>query len=98
MNHSNKAWTIVCYDIRNARRLRKVAKHMEGYGERLQFSIFRCHLSPADTQRLRHELAVLMKAEDSVVFFPLCATCSTKVHFLGQSQDWTSRDEKVQIY
>ena len=93
-----KAWTIVCYDIRNAKRLRKIAKHMEGYGARLQFSIFRCHLSAADTQRLRHELAMLMEAEDSVTFVPLCVCCSGKVHFLGQTQDWDSRDEKIQIY
>lgn len=94
----DKTWTIVCYDIRDAKRLRRIAKHMEGYGERLQFSIFRCHLSGVDTQRLRHEMAELMDGEDSVAFLPLCACCSGKVHFLGATQDWDTRDEKVQIY
>lgn len=94
----DKTWTIVCYDIRNDKRLRKIAKLMEGYGSRLQFSIFRCHLSATNTQRLRHELATLMEAEDSVAFIPVCATCFTKIHFLGQTQDWESHDEKLRIY
>ena len=43
---------LVCYDIRNAKRLRRVFKLMKGYGEHWQYSIFFCVLKPID--RVRH--------------------------------------------
>jgi CRISPR-associated endonuclease Cas2 len=33
-------WWLVCYDVRDPERLRRAAKHMEGYGERMQYSVF----------------------------------------------------------
>ena len=41
-------WWLVCYDVRDPKRLRKAAKHMEGYGERMQYSVFRCWLNPRE--------------------------------------------------
>jgi CRISPR-associated protein Cas2 len=36
---------VVCYDISNGRRLRRVYKLMRGFGEHIQLSVFRCELS-----------------------------------------------------
>jgi CRISPR-associated protein Cas2 len=36
---------LVAYDIREDRRLRNVACCIEGYGERIQYSVFVCDLS-----------------------------------------------------
>lgn len=73
---SDSKWYLVCYDIRNARRLRKVAQHVEGYGTRLQYSIFRCHLSSSQMQKLRWELTErFVTKEDDVLFIPLCDRC-----------------------
>jgi CRISPR-associated protein Cas2 len=33
-------WYLVCYDIRCPKRWRKAYKLIEGYGDRLQYSIF----------------------------------------------------------
>ena len=52
--------------------LRKAAKHLEGYGTRVQYSIFRCWLSHQQMQRLRWELTNMLKPEDDVLFIPLC--------------------------
>jgi CRISPR-associated protein Cas2 len=47
---------IVCYDIRDPKRWRRVFKVMNGYGEWLQLSVFQCRLS-----RKRHaELVALL--------------------------------------
>src|SRR5437868_2121575 len=46
-------WWLVSYDVRDPKRLRKAAKHMEGYGERIQYSVFRCWLNPRGMERLR---------------------------------------------
>ncbi len=68
-------WYLVCYDVRNPRRLRKAAKHLEGYGERMQYSVFRCWLGRAQLERLRWELTQLLASEDDVLFIPLCSRC-----------------------
>lgn len=69
-------WYLVCYDVRNEKRLRKVAKHLEGYGTRLQYSVFRCWLSFAQMQRLRWELTQkYVTPDDDVMFIPLCTRC-----------------------
>lgn len=69
-------WYLVCYDVRDEKRLRKVAKHLEGYGTRLQYSIFRCWLSFTQMQRLRWELTQqYVTPDDDVMFIPLCARC-----------------------
>jgi CRISPR associated protein Cas2 len=49
----SKNWYLVCYDIRCPKRWRKAYKLLEGYGERIQFSIFRCWLSQRDREKLR---------------------------------------------
>jgi CRISPR-associated protein Cas2 len=42
---------IVAYDICDPKRLRRVFRTVKGYGEHLQYSVFRCDLTP--TQRLQ---------------------------------------------
>jgi CRISPR-associated protein Cas2 len=68
-------WWLVCYDVRDPERLRKAAKHLEGYGERMQYSVFRCWLTRREMERLRWELTELLEPEDDVLLIPLCGTC-----------------------
>ena len=42
---------LVTYDIRDDRRLRAVFKVMSGFGQHVQYSVFRCELSPANRAR-----------------------------------------------
>lgn len=84
-------WYLICYDIRDARRLRRAAKHLEGYGTRVQFSVFRCWLSPQQAQRLRWELTERLKPEDDLLIIPLCSRCIdglAKAHSTGDRPDW----------
>lgn len=60
---------LVCYDISHPKRLRNVAKVLEGYGSRLQLSVFEC---PLDAQRLaeiKAELADIIHYEEDQVLF-----------------------------
>lgn len=68
-------WWLVCYDVRDPDRLRKCAKHLEGYGERMQYSVFRVWLTRRGMEQLRWELTELLKPEDEVLVIPLCAEC-----------------------
>lgn len=63
---------LVCYDIRNAKRLRRVFKTMKGYGEHWQFSIFFCVLKEIDRVRMQSGLEAEMNLkEDQVLIVDL---------------------------
>ena len=66
---------LVCYDIRDDKRLRKVFKTMRDYGDHLQYSIFECQFNPIDLARCRHELSeIINHAHDQVLFIDLGPT------------------------
>jgi len=60
---------LVCYDISDDKRLRKVFKTMRGWGDHLQFSVFECQLTPTDLVRLRAELSEIIHHKDDQVLF-----------------------------
>lgn len=63
---------LVCYDIADDKRLRKVFQAMRGYGDHLQFSIFECQMTPEDLVRCREELrAIIHNRDDQVLFVNL---------------------------
>ena len=62
---------LIAYDVRDERRLRAVANHMTGYGRRLQYSVFICHLTESTVRKLRWELVGLVEPEDSIAIVPL---------------------------
>jgi CRISPR-associated protein Cas2 len=93
-------WWLVCYDVRDAKRLRKAAKLMEGYGERMQYSVFRCWLTSREMERLRWELTQLLEAEDDVLLIPLCSRCHSGIsvtHAATKRPDWPDAPERFEI-
>ena len=94
---TDQRWHLVCYDVRDPKRLRRAAKLVEGYGTRLQYSVFRCRLTPCDCERLRYELRLLLELEDSVLIIPLCGRCEAKVASLGKHSGWTEPPPRVNI-
>ncbi|HOV38145.1 MAG TPA: CRISPR-associated endonuclease Cas2 [Spirochaetales bacterium] len=77
MNH----WLAI-YDIRDERRLHKVAKTMGSYGVRVQKSVFEVIASRKVVDRLRNEVAGILDVnEDYVVYFELC------------ERDWQKREK-----
>jgi CRISPR-associated protein Cas2 len=79
---------LVAYDIREDRRLRSVASCVEGYGERIQYSVFVCDLSEQEAVLLRGDIEVRIKpSEDSVMIIDLGrAGDSSKFLFLGHHE------------
>ena len=47
---------LVCYDVADDKRLRKTYKKMCGFGVPVQYSVFRCELSPTERQRMKEAL------------------------------------------
>ena len=74
---------VVAYDIPDDKRRKKVSDLLEGYGKRVQYSVFECVLTQSkyDELCLRLKKQVKLK-EDSVRFYPLSR------HTLGQVETW----------
>ncbi len=47
---------LVAYDMSDDKRRTRVFKMLKGFGEALQFSLFRCILTPSERSRLRTEM------------------------------------------
>jgi CRISPR-associated protein Cas2 len=76
---------VISYDVPDDRRRTKIAKLLEGYGERVQKSVFEAHLDERGYADLRKRLARLMKAEeDNVRFYRLCADCRLTIETVGK--------------
>jgi CRISPR-associated protein Cas2 len=58
---------LVCYDIREDKRLRRVHKLMKAYGEAWQYSVFYCTLKPIDRVRLENALRETVNLKEDQV-------------------------------
>ena len=74
---------VVVYDIPCNKRRKKVSDLLEGYGHRVQYSVFECLLPQLKYNELRQRLTKQVKLEeDNVRFYPLSR------HTLGQVETW----------
>ncbi len=75
----------ISYDIANPKRLQKVAKVLENFGIRIQYSFFECEMEKNVLSDLRNEiLAQLNLKEDSLRIYPLCQDCLKKTKMIGE--------------
>lgn len=80
---------LVTYDVatRDAagrRRLRRVARLCQDYGQRVQYSVFECSVDPAHWATLRARLLAAIDPEaDSLRFYRLGANWRSRVEHAG---------------
>lgn len=82
-------FVIVSYDVETKnlagqRRLRRVAKACQDYGQRVQYSIFECIVDPAQWAVLKQRLMDEIDSEkDSLRFYYLGSNWKRKVEHVG---------------
>lgn len=77
--------TVICYDIADDRRRRGVVRILEGYGLRVQESVFEAWLLPARRKALEKALSGAIVAEvDRVALYVLTRRDACDVVLLGQ--------------
>jgi CRISPR-associated protein Cas2 len=82
-----ESW-LVCYDISDPKRLRRVATACEDFGVRKQYSVFLCRLSRTQFERLRARLwEIIHHQEDQVLFLPVCGKCVLKMEAMGRGME-----------
>ncbi|KOP26837.1 CRISPR-associated protein Cas2 [Hapalosiphon sp. MRB220] len=74
---------VIVYDIPCNKRRKKVSDLLEGYGQRVQYSVFECILDQNKYKELKKRLHKQVKfPEDSVRFYPISG------HTFDQIETW----------
>lgn len=82
-------FVIVSYDVATSdeggqRRLRRVARACQDYGQRVQYSIFECIVDPAQWAMLKDRLiSEINPAKDSLRFYYLGSNWKHRVEHVG---------------
>lgn len=82
-------FVLVSYDVATdddggARRLRRVAKACQNYGQRVQYSVFECIVDPAQWAILRDQLIKeIDRDKDSLRFYFLGSNWRRRVEHVG---------------
>ena len=86
---------MIAYDTPSDRRRRKLTELLEGYGLRVQWSVFECEMRGDQMQQLQERLERLIVAEqDSVRFCRVPEQDCTQRQHLGRtapSPEWEDR-------
>lgn len=85
---------LITYDVSTKtaggqKRLRKVAKLCENYGQRVQNSVFECVIDPRQFAELQHKLEKVIDLDsDSLRFYQLGSKWHGKVEHVGAKQTY----------
>jgi CRISPR-associated protein Cas2 len=88
---------IVCFDVADERRLRAVSKTLEDFGQRVQYSVFECHLDKAEHHALQTKLSELIDTEaDHIRYYSLCPKDQNGILIDGKGQ--LSPDDSFHVF
>ena len=75
---------VIAYDIVDDRRRNLVAKHLEGWGRRVEKSVFECDLSNEEHEQVLSGLKDILEIEeDRCHSYRVCAECVRRKIVLG---------------
>ncbi|QKQ73465.1 CRISPR-associated endonuclease Cas2 [Nostoc sp. TCL240-02] len=75
---------VVVYDIPDDKRRSKLSNFLEGYGRRIQLSVFECFLSLSEMRQLYDDVKKRVKAsEDNVRFYWISQEAVNRVLTIG---------------
>jgi CRISPR-associated protein Cas2 len=81
-----RAFYLISYDISSDRQRLKVAHLLEGYGARVQYSVFEIWATSEELDALRKRLEACVEEEGSVRIYTLCAACRERREVLGEGE------------
>lgn len=67
MSRKNVRRFLIAYDVSDDRRREKVAKLLQHYGQRVQYSVFIADLNPSQHRTMRLDLRDRIRAGDSII-------------------------------
>lgn len=77
---AKKIFCVIAYDIADDRRRYRVVKVVEKYGVRINYSVYECMFTQGQLERIQRKIdKLIIKREDTVVYYPICVNCYTKI-------------------
>jgi len=77
-------YLIIAYDLSNTRRRTRLAKLLQNYARRMQYSVFEGELNADQFHELIGKIhSVIKPKKDSVRIYRLCTTCKQKTVIFG---------------
>jgi len=86
MRDDGRRRVVVSYDLSDDRLRQRVARTLEDFGDRMQYSVFQCLLDVGQFADLRARLASLLGdlgPGDSIWFYRLCQECERAAEKVG---------------
>lgn len=94
-------YVLIAYDVNTttkegARRLSKVAKHCQNYGQRVQNSLFECLIDYGSFLKFKQELLKLIDMKtDSIRFYYLGNKWDKKIEHIGAKENYKIDDTLI---
>lgn len=89
---------LVSYDIIDNAKRTRLAKKLQDYGQRVQYSVFECSLdSKRCSEMTAHVLKLIDPDKDSLRIYQLCGGCCNKLKSYGVKKGWAQGDEEKTI-
>ena len=77
---AKNTFCVVAYDIKEDRKRARVSKILEKYGIRVNFSVFECMFTDIQLLQVQEKIKkILDKRSDTVIYYPICVNCYTKI-------------------
>jgi CRISPR-associated protein Cas2 len=78
---------LVSYDIPDTPRRTRIAKILDDFGDRVQYSVFECRVDDILLARMISRLEKAAKEEeDSVRIYCLCGACEKVIRIIGRGE------------
>lgn len=76
---------IVCYDVSDDRRRRRVANTLDGYGDRVQGSVFELPVDRTLLDKCISEITAIIAPDiDRIAVYRLCGNCEAERNYYGR--------------
>lgn len=83
--NKNKNFWVIAYDITDDLRRSRIAKTIEKFGVRVNYSVFECMLTDKQFENLQNKLSKLMiPSKDNIIYYPLCISCYGKIIYTSR--------------
>ena len=96
MRRDDTRRTLIAYDVPNDRRRGKIAKLLETYGDRIQYSVFVVDIIPSKLLRLKDEIGKIAQLDENSILFcdlgRLADLGQQKFSYVGLCREITDND------
>jgi CRISPR-associated protein Cas2 len=83
---------VIAYDIADDKRRLKMAKELERWGQRTQFSVFECDLNELEERQMLVRLKEICRESDALRIYRICETCLKKGDVIGGKEFASDKD------